>query len=147
MAGFPPWTVGQIADRCGVKVSTLHFYEEKHLIFSVRNNGNQRRFFPDTIRRVSIIKAAQKMGIPLAEIKAAFDTLPGRRTPSKADWERLSTHWQAALDARIQKLEKLRDRMTGCIGCGCLSMDRCPLYNPEDTLSKEGPGPVLLDKT
>ncbi len=145
MAQFPTWTVGQIAKRCGVKVSTLHFYEDKGLIFSWRNTGNQRRYFPDVIRRVSIIKTAQTLGISLAEIKSAFDTLPDQRTPTKKDWEKLSKAWQDKLAARIAHLSLLKKRLSGCIGCGCLSMKTCPLYNPDDTLASEGPGPVLLD--
>jgi len=141
----PRWTVGQVAGRCGVKVSALHFYEEKGLITAWRNNGNQRRYFPDVIRRVSLIKAAQQLGIPLAEIKQAFDTLPDQRTPTKRDWQTLSTRWQERLDQRIEALTKMRERLTGCIGCGCLSMEKCPLYNPDDRLAKQGPGPVLLN--
>ena len=134
-----------MAARCGVAVSALHFYEDKGLIHAWRNAGNQRRYTPDVIRRVSIIKAAQQMGIPLAEIKDAFDALPGRRTPTKADWEKLSTAWHQRLDERINALTSLRNRLTGCIGCGCLSMAKCPVYNPGDTLAKEGPGPHLLE--
>ena len=139
------WTVGRVANRCGVKVSTLHFYEEKGLIHSWRNNGNQRRYTPDVIRRVSIIKAAQQMGIPLAEIAQTLNELPKKRTPDKNDWEKLSTTWQAALNERISNLERLRDKITGCIGCGCLSMTKCPIYNPDDILSEKGSGPLLLD--
>lgn len=144
---LPTWTVGRIAARCGVKVSTMHFYEEKGLIFSWRNNGNQRRYFPDVIRRVSLIKAAQKMGIALGEIKHALDKLPDRRTPTKNDWEKMASVWRDQLNARIRFLEHMRDNVTGCIGCGCLSMDRCPIYNPDDILYEECCGPVLLDRT
>lgn len=141
---FPSLTVGRIAARCGVKISTLHFYEEKGLIFSLRNKGNQRRYYPDVIRRVSIIKVAQKMGISLDEIKNSFDTLPNKRTPTRKDWEKLSSQWQEILNGRIKKMEKLRDSLTGCIGCGCLSMEQCPIYNPDDEASEQGPGPVFL---
>lgn len=141
---FPKWTVGQVAARCGVKVSTLHFYEDKGLIVSWRSSGNQRRYFPDVIRRVSLIKAAQTMGVSLSDIKQALDQLPSRRTPTKKDWEQMATLWRDMLNRRITALERLRDQVTGCIGCGCLSMTVCPLYNPDDHLALSGPGPVLL---
>jgi len=141
------WTVGKVAQRCGVRVSTLHFYEEKGLIRSWRNAGNQRRYKADVLRRVSVIKAAQKMGISLAAIKQAFATLPDQRTPTAKDWEKLSTSWQDELNARIAYLERLRDSLTGCIGCGCLSMKNCPIYNDNDKLAAEGSGPVILDRT
>jgi MerR family redox-sensitive transcriptional activator SoxR len=141
------WSVGKVAGRCGVKVSTLHFYEEKGLITSWRNQGNQRRYQKDVLRRVSVIKAAQKVGISLEEIKQALSTLPENRTPDTKDWEVLARHWKKGLDARITYLEKLRDSLSGCIGCGCLSMKKCPIYNADDKLAKEGPGPVLLDST
>lgn len=141
------WSVGQVAQRCGVKISTLHFYETKGLIYSLRNAGNQRRYKADVLRRVSVIKAAQKMGISLAEIKEAFANLPDRRTPTQKDWQKLSLAWQAELDARIAYLERLRDSLTGCIGCGCLSMQKCPIYNQDDKLAAKGSGPVILEQT
>lgn len=141
------WSVGRVAKRCGVKVSTLHFYEQKGLIKSWRNDGNQRRYKPEVLRRISVIKAAQKVGISLEEVKQAFLSLPDNRTPTIDDWQLLSTNWQQMLDARIAYLQKLRNYMTGCIGCGCLSMSKCPLYNPDDKLSKEGTGPVILEQT
>ncbi|MFT4655194.1 MAG: MerR family redox-sensitive transcriptional activator SoxR [Kangiellaceae bacterium] len=140
------YSVGAIAKRCGVKVSTLHFYENKGLIQSTRNAGNQRRYKAEVMRTVSVIKAAQKMGISLASIKQAFMVLPNNRTPTKKDWQGLSQKWQQELNERIQALERLRDMMDGCIGCGCLSLKSCPLYNPEDSLAKFGPGPVILDR-
>lgn len=140
------WTVGKVANRCGVKVSTLHFYEQKGLIRSWRNAGNQRRYKADVLRRISVIKAAQKMGISLQEIKRAFATLPDNRTPTTADWEILSTYWLDELNARITYLQRLRDSLTGCIGCGCLSMKKCPIYNEDDRLASEGSGPVILDR-
>ena len=140
------WSVGRVAQRSGVKVSTLHFYEQKGLIHSVRNAGNQRRYTADVVRRVSVIKAAQKMGINLESIKQAFSKLPDQRTPTMRDWEKLSRGWQAELNARIAYLERLRDSLTGCIGCGCLSMKNCPIYNADDKLSTEGTGPVILDR-
>ena len=140
------WSVGKVAQRCGVKVSTLHFYEQKGLIHSLRNAGNQRRYKADVLRRVSVIKAAQKMGISLAAIKEAFANLPDRRTPTMKDWEKLSASWQAELNGRIAYLERLRDSLTGCIGCGCLSMKNCPIYNQSDKLAGEGSGPVILER-
>ncbi|MGY5451838.1 redox-sensitive transcriptional activator SoxR [Agarivorans sp. MS3-6] len=139
-------SVGAVAKRCGIKVSTLHFYESKGLIHSERNQGNQRRYAPDVLRRVSVIKAAQTMGISLADIHAAFARLPNQRTPTKVDWETLSQQWQQILNQRINALTRLRDSLTGCIGCGCLSMNSCPLYNPDDELAKQGPGPVILNR-
>lgn len=139
------WSVGRVAKRCGVKVSTLHFYEEKGLIRSWRNQGNQRRYKPEVIRRISVIKAAQKMGVSLDEIRHAFSTLPDNRTPTKEDWQRLSQQWHDALQRRIHQLENLRDSLTGCIGCGCLSLKSCPIYNPNDELAEQGPGPVILE--
>lgn len=141
------WTVGKVSERSGVSVSTLHFYERKGLIKSDRNAGNQRRYRQDILRRVSVIKAAQKLGISLAEIEQAFLTLPNSRTPTQEDWQRLSAQWQQSLDARIAALTKLRDNLDGCIGCGCLSMKKCPLYNPDDKLAQKGSGPVLLERS
>lgn len=139
-------TVGQVAKRCGVKVSTLHFYENKGLIKSWRNIGNQRRYKKDVLRRVSIIKAAQKMGISLKEIKQTFSSLPDSRTPDDNDWQLLANQWQQDLNSRIAYLEKLRDYLGGCIGCGCLSMKRCPIYNQDDKLAHRGTGPVILEQ-
>ena len=140
------WTVGKVAQRCGVKVSTLHFYEQKGLIHSTRNAGNQRRYKSDVLRRVSVIKAAQKMGISLASIKEAFANLPDQRTPTQQDWAKLSRRWHAELNARIAYLERLRDSLTDCIGCGCLSMKNCPIYNADDKCAAEGSGPVILER-
>ncbi|MEN3158617.1 redox-sensitive transcriptional activator SoxR [Alkalimonas sp. NCh-2] len=138
-------SVGVVAKRCGVKVSTLHFYEQQGLIQSWRNAGNQRRFKPEVLRRISVIKAAQKVGVSLEEIKQAFLSLPNNRTPTLEDWQLLSKNWQRMLDGRIAYLQTLRDNLTGCIGCGCLSMSQCPLYNPDDTLGASGTGPVILE--
>ncbi|PHS19235.1 MAG: redox-sensitive transcriptional activator SoxR [Kangiella sp.] len=140
------WSVGRIAERCGVNVSTLHFYEKKGLIKSWRNSGNQRRYKPDVMRRVAVIKAAQKVGIDLESIKLAIATLPENRTPSIKDWEKLGTLWRDELNAKIAYMKKLRDSMTSCIGCGCLSMKKCPLYNQDDKLAIEGSGAVILDR-
>ena len=140
------WTVGKVAARCGVSVSTLHFYETKGLIHSWRNAGNQRRYKADVLRRISVIKAAQKMGISLEDIKRALATLPDNRTPTARDWQKLSTFWRDDLDSRIHYLQRLRDSLTGCIGCGCLSMKNCPIYNADDKLAAEGSGPGILDR-
>jgi len=140
------WSVGRIAERCGVKVSTLHFYEKKGLIRSWRNSGNQRRYKADVMRRIAVIKAAQKVGIDLESIKSAIAMLPENRTPSIKDWEKLGTLWRDELNAKITYMEKLRDSMTSCIGCGCLSMKKCPLYNQDDKLAIEGSGAVILDR-
>lgn len=138
-------TVGEVAKRCGVKVSTLHFYENKGLIKSSRNTGNQRRYNKQVLRRVSLIKAAQKMGITLAEIKEQLDTLNGKIAPNQQEWQQLSTHWADSLNKRIQSMERLRDYLAGCIGCGCLSMKACPLYNENDKLADIGDGAVLIE--
>jgi len=139
-------TVGQVAKRCGIKVSTLHFYENKGLIKSFRNQGNQRRYKKDILRRVSLIKAAQNVGISLNEIKQTLTTLPNNRTPTSEDWEKLAAQWREGLNQRIAYLANLRDHLSGCIGCGCLSMKKCPLYNQDDKLAEIGSGPVLLDR-
>lgn len=137
--------VGEVAARSGVAVSALHFYEKKGLIHSLRTAGNQRRYRRDVLRRIAVIKVAQRAGIPLAEIRQALDALPDGRTPTVADWARLSRRWRNDLDARIARLTRLRDSLEGCIGCGCLSLRACPLRNPGDVLAEEGPGPRLLD--
>ncbi len=138
-------SIGEVASRSGVAVSALRFYEDKGLISSWRNAGNQRRYSRDVLRRVAVIKVAQRAGVPLASIRDALASLPQGRTPTAEDWRRLSARWQAELDARIQCLAQLRDQLSGCIGCGCLSLERCPLRNPDDTLACEGPGPRLLE--
>lgn len=138
-------TVGEMAARSGVAVSTLHFYEAQGLIQSMRSRGNQRRYSREVLRRIAIIKVAQRTGIPLASIRQALSTLPDRRTPTAGDWSRLSARWKSELDDRIDRLIRLRDQLNDCIGCGCLSTAACPLRNPYDELSEEGPGPRLLD--
>jgi MerR family redox-sensitive transcriptional activator SoxR len=138
-------TVGEIAERSGVAVSTIHFYEKKGLIASVRSAGNQRRFPRAELRRVAIVKVAQRAGISLSEVRAALDGLPSKRAITAKDWARLSKRWQDDLDRRIRHLSALRDQLGGCIGCGCLSLDACPMRNPMDVLSEEGPGPRLLE--
>ncbi|MFH1805026.1 MAG: redox-sensitive transcriptional activator SoxR [Pseudomonadota bacterium] len=138
-------SVGEVARRSGVAVSAIHFYERKGLIHSIRSEGNQRRFGRDVLRLVSIIKVAQRTGIPLAEIRDALANLPDGRSPSAGDWQKLSARWRDDLDARIARLTRLRDQLGDCIGCGCLSMKECPLRNPWDELGKDGAGPRLLD--
>jgi MerR family transcriptional regulator, redox-sensitive transcriptional activator SoxR len=138
-------TVGQVAKRSGVAVSALHYYESEGLITSWRNQGNQRRYAREVLRRVAVIKAAQRSGISLASIREALATLPGGRTPTAEDWQKLSAGWKADLNDRITRLTRLRDQLDGCIGCGCLSLGVCPLRNPWDRLSKLGPGAQLLD--
>jgi len=138
-------TVGEVAARSGVAVSTIHFYEAKGLIRSLRNAGNQRRFARSELRRIAIIRVAQRAGISLGEIRDAFAGLPTDRTVSAKDWSRLSKRWKADLESRIRRLTALRDQLGDCIGCGCLSLNSCPLRNPADVLSEEGPGPRLLD--
>ena len=137
-------TVGEVARRSGVAVSTLHFYETKGLISSVRSTGQQRRYGRDVLRRVAVIKVAQRIGISLASISAALAALPDGRTPTAADWARLSGSWRSELDERIAQLTRLRDQLDDCIGCGCLSIDACKLRNPLDELSNRGSGPQLL---
>lgn len=133
-------SVGELAKRAGVAVSALHFYESKGLIGSYRNAGNQRRYPREALRRVAVIKVAQRVGIPLSEIAEALNSLPSGHNPTAADWARLSARWRDDLDERIAKLVLLRDQLDGCIGCGCLSMEACPLRNPGDCLAQEGPG-------
>ena len=140
-----PLSAGEVAQRSGVAVSALHFYESRGLIKSWRSSGNQRRYSRDVLRRVSIIKVAQRLGLPLAMIRAAIDSLPGGRTPTARDWRRLSGQWRGGLDRRIALLQKLRGELDGCIGCGCLSLKVCSLRNPADAVGGQGPGPRLLD--
>jgi MerR family transcriptional regulator, redox-sensitive transcriptional activator SoxR len=145
----PPWnqselTVGQLAARSGVAVSALHFYEREGLISSWRTSGNQRRYRRDTLRRVALIRVAQRVGIPLADVRAALAQLPEGRASTRADWECLSRRWRDELEERIHRLEQLRDDFTDCIGCGCLSIDRCALANPNDRLGERGTGPRRL---
>ncbi|MDR0226809.1 MAG: redox-sensitive transcriptional activator SoxR [Burkholderiaceae bacterium] len=134
-------SVGEVARRSGIAVSALHFYERQGLIQSLRTQGNQRRYARAVLRRVAVIKVAQRMGVPLVEIAEALQALPRGRTPTQADWSALSARWREALDARIRGLTQLRDQIDGCIGCGCLSLKVCPLRNDGDCLAESGPGP------
>lgn len=138
-------SVGEVAARTGLPVSTIHFYEAQGLVTSRRTSGNQRRFSRGVLRLISIIKVAQRTGIPLAAIRQALNALPTDRNVTAADWKRMSRKWKTLLDDRIDKLMRLRDQLESCIGCGCLSLRQCPLRNPLDALSKEGSGPRLLD--
>jgi MerR family redox-sensitive transcriptional activator SoxR len=137
-------SVGAFAERSGVPVSALHFYERQGLISSRRTSGNQRRFRREMLRRVALIRIAQRAGVPLAEVRAALAELPDGRTPTRKDWQRLSRRWRADLDERIRRLEQLRDDFSECVGCGCLSLDRCQLANPQDRFGAYGPGPRRL---
>lgn len=133
-------SVGAMAERAGVPVSTLHYYEAEGLIRSWRNGANHRRYDRRELRRIAIIRTAQAVGVPLVEIKALFDRFPDRRM-SAADWAEAAALWAERLDDQIEMLLRLRDQMGSCIGCGCLSMDRCPLYNPDDRMAARGAGP------
>ena len=137
-------TVGQLAARSGVTVSALHFFERQGLITSSRTAGNQRRYRRDALRRVAFIRIAQRVGIPLKDVAAVLALLPENRTPTREDWARVSQCWQAELDRRMRHLQQLRDDFTGCVGCGCMSIDRCPLINPGDELGRLGTGPRRL---
>lgn len=138
-------TVGEIAKRSGLPVSTIHFWERKGLIRSSRSNGNQRRFARAELRRLAVIKIGQRAGISLGEIRELLDTLPADRAVSVRSWTALSKRWKESLDERIERLAALRDQLGQCIGCGCLSLNKCRLQNPYDELAEEGPGPRLLN--
>lgn len=138
-------TIGELAERSGSAPSALRFYESQGLVEATRTSGNQRRYQRSTLRRVAFIRSAQRVGLSLDEIAASLATLPGGRTPTTADWTRLSTTWRSRLDDQIDRLERLRDRLDGCIGCGCLSLHTCTLSNPDDALSVQGPGAIHLE--
>lgn len=137
-------TIGDFAVRSGVAPSALRYYERQGLIRSHRTGGNQRRYERSELRRVAFIRIAQQVGVSLEEIREALASLPENRTPTKADWSRLSARWRRKLEDRITLMERLRDQLTGCIGCGCLSMQRCNLINPADRLAIRGAGPQML---
>jgi MerR family redox-sensitive transcriptional activator SoxR len=137
-------TIGEVAQRSGVPHTALRFYEERGLIASERTAGNQRKYRRAVLRRLAFIRTAQRVGLSLEDIHAALDTLPERRTPTKSDWARLSNTWRAELDARIDSLFRLRDNLTACIGCGCLSLKSCQLFNHDDRLAGLGPGAARL---
>ena len=137
-------TIGELSARSGVAPSALRFYEREGLIHATRTSGNQRRYERAELRRVAFIKIAQQVGVSLEEIRVALASLPENRTPTKADWSRLSARWRHKLEERITVLERLRDQLTGCIGCGCLSLQRCKLVNPSDQLAVRGAGPQMI---
>ena len=138
-------TVGQLAERAGVATSAVRFYESRGLIRARRTTGNQRRYEQSELRRVAFIRTAQRVGLSLDEIGEALGTLPDDRVPTKADWTRLSRTWRPRLDEQIQRIERLRDQLDSCIGCGCLSLRNCALRNPQDVMATRGPGAVFLE--
>lgn len=137
----PEMTIGEMSERTGVASSALRYYEREGLIDASRSDGGQRRYTRETIRRVSFVRVAQQVGLSLDDIRAALASLPDNRTPSHRDWHRLSTAWRPRIDAQIAMLERLRNRLDGCIGCGCLSLKFCRLLNPDDSAGERGPGP------
>lgn len=137
-------TIGEAAERLGIKTSALRFYEDQGLITSDRTSGNQRRYARDVLRRVSFIRAAQEVGLHLREIKESLDTLPLDRAPTKDEWEAFAEAWRPRLDHQIRTLEGIRDRLAGCIGCGCQTLDSCHIFNPDDIAAQEGPGARYL---
>lgn len=141
MRGDDLLSPAEVAHRSGVAVTALHFYESKGLIDATRTSGNQRRYRRDVLRRLAFIQFSARLGIPLATIGEALATLPGDRVPTKRDWARLTSRWRADLDDRIARLQALRDDLDGCIGCGCLSLRSCAVYNHDDELARRGPGP------
>lgn len=139
-------TVGEVSERSGVAPSALRFYETEGLVSATRTSGNQRRYQRSMLRRLAFIRAAQNVGLTLDEIRAALATLPEGRTPTRADWARLSQDWRARLDEQIAALHKLRDGLDSCIGCGCLSLQRCAISNPDDVMASAGPGAQFLPR-
>jgi MerR family redox-sensitive transcriptional activator SoxR len=146
VAGGDELTIGELARRSGVSASALRFYEEQGLIRSRRTDGNQRRYERAMLRRVAFVQAGKAAGIPLRQIHDALASLPEDRVPSRRDWERLSRRWRADLDRRIAVLEALRGRLITCIGCGCLSIDKCDLLNPDDEAAALGAGAHYLER-
>ena len=138
-------TIGELSERSGVATSALRYYEDQGLIRSERTTGNQRRYQRATLRRVAFVRSAQRVGLTLDEIAEALATLPEGRAPTKADWSRLSRGWRPRIDAQIERLERLRAKLDGCIGCGCLSLRTCALSNPDDVVARRGPGAAYLE--
>ena len=138
-------TIGQLSSRSGVATSALRYYEDLGLIESVRTTGNQRRYTQATLRRVAFVRSAQRVGLTLDEVGEALATLPSGRTPTRADWTRLSRSWRPRIEAQIERLERLREKLDSCIGCGCLSLRTCALNNPGDQAAPRGPGAVFLE--
>jgi len=139
-------TIGDLARRTGLAVSAIRFYETHGIVHPLRNSGGHRRYGRADLRRLSFTMAAQRLGFSLTEVAGHLAALPAERAPSRSDWARISGGFRARIDARIAALEDLRDKLDGCIGCGCLSLDRCALYNPNDAAAAKGPGPALLRK-
>lgn len=139
-------SVGELSKRSGVAISAIHFYESKGLIPSWRNSGNQRRFPRGVLRIISLIKVAQYLGLSLDEIKDSFKQLPNNRAPTFDDWKKLSVKWEKELNKKINNLILLKDQLNKCIGCGCLSIEDCPLRNPDDKLASKGPGAHFINK-
>jgi MerR family redox-sensitive transcriptional activator SoxR len=137
-------TIGELARRTGLSVSAIRFYEAKGLVAAIRSAGNQRRFLRSDIRRLSFALIAQRLGFTIAEIEAELAALPQGRAPTKADWQRISERMRARLDERIALLARTREKLDGCIGCGCLSLESCALYNPDDRAGSAGAGPRFL---
>ena len=137
-------TIGEVAERAGVATSALRFYEERGLVRSERNESGHRRYHPEVLRRVSFIRIAQRVGLSLAEVSEALASLPDERTPTSKDWATLARAWQPRLDEQIAVLTRLRDELDGCIGCGCLSLSSCGLWNPDDAAASLGSGPRYL---
>jgi MerR family transcriptional regulator, redox-sensitive transcriptional activator SoxR len=138
-------TIGELSERSGLATSAIRYYEDRGLVSSLRTTGNQRRYPRATLRRLAFVRTAQRVGLTLEEIETALGTLPSNRTPTRADWSRLSRTWRPRLDAQIAQLERLRDTLDSCIGCGCLSLRRCALSNPGDVAASRGPGAVFLE--
>ena len=145
LAAMTELTIGELSERSGIATSAIRYYEDRGLVRSRRTTGNQRRYERPVLRRLAFIRTAQRVGLSLEEIEDALATLPSNRTPTKADWSRLSRGWRPRLDAQIAQLERLRDTLDSCIGCGCLSLKRCNLSNPGDLVADRGPGPVFLE--
>jgi MerR family transcriptional regulator, redox-sensitive transcriptional activator SoxR len=138
-------TIGDLSERSGIAASAIRYYEDRGLVWSRRTAGNQRRYQRAMLRRLAFVRTAQRVGLSLEEIEEALGALPSSRTPTKADWTRLSRGWRPRIDEQIARLERLRDTLDSCIGCGCLILRRCNLSNPGDVVAARGPGPVLLD--
>ncbi|CAB4533634.1 unannotated protein [freshwater metagenome] len=136
--------IGQVAERSGIPISAIHFYEREGMISSTRSSGNHRQYSRDVLRRLAFIRASQRVGIPLMNIKEALDELPLKRTPKEADWEKVGKQWHKILSAQIEYMERVRDDLRTCIGCGCLSFQRCQLVNQNDAMASEGAGPRRL---
>jgi MerR family redox-sensitive transcriptional activator SoxR len=137
-------TIGEVSHRSGVAPSALRFYEDIGLVSAERTSGNQRRYPRHVLRRVAFIRAAQRVGLTLDEIQRALDTLPAGRTPTKADWQKVSREWADRIDRQIDELRRLKSKVTGCVGCGCLSLRTCLLTNPDDYQGERGTGPAWL---